>query len=184
MVFDRLPSLEALLSKLESAVAGYQTIDELYESQDWPAVLTLAQRIIDLHPRADLPGIYGLPLALVSRGEFARLFFEGALHKLNHFEPPPSNALPEEGPIPWSSGEYLDDFVADLIASFQGSYRESLALLRTRSAQEVVNIRRRLVDLLKTPQQLEQEQSKAWFWKEWANENSDLLDQSLFGDQE
>lgn len=153
-----LPNLEALLSAYELM-------------RDRPqARLDIAQAILNLHERCDRPSTFGVSISEIQPDERQRLFEGGAIAALNRFEPPPTDKKDQDPAPPWSSGNYQDDYFADLMFSLQ-SFTEAERLLRSRSLVSVSNILRRLQDLHKGPEQREKEQLKTWFWDEFAEEN-------------
>lgn len=154
-----LPNLEALLG-------AYEIMGDRPQAR-----LDIAQAILDLHERCDRPSTFGVPLEEISQEERQRLFDGGAIAALNRFDPPPTDSndkSPDPAP-PWSSGNYQDDYLADLMFSLQ-SYSEAERLLKSRSLASVSNILRRLQDLHKGPEQREKQQLKDWFWDEYADE--------------
>lgn len=181
-----LPNLEILLSGLQAICEQHGGFEALWESPDRPLALDLAQKILNLHPRLDKPGAYGIPLFLVSETEICRLFFEGggSLCKLNQLKPLESSGTAEIDEFPPFECENLvDGYLADLTASLS-DYKAAREIVFNHSINSVAQISRRLSDIWAGPEARAQRGLKRWFWQEFWNdpENQDLIDESIFGD--
>lgn len=164
-VFGLFPVPFIWLPNLEALLGIYPQLCDRPQAQ-----LDIAQAILDLHPRCDRPSVFGVDLSAIPAEERLRLFEGGAIAALNRFDPPPADEKKVDPAPPWSSGNYQDDYFADLMFSLQ-SYSEAERLLNNRSLASVSNILRRLQDLHKGPEQREKDQLKDWFWDEFAEEN-------------
>lgn len=177
-----LPNLEELASKVQGLLSQYDfaaLVDE-----DKTLILTLLQRIADLHPRIDKPGCFGFPVDGLEVGEVQKLFGAGGeVYALNQVDPSLIESAAEKDYYPpFSSGDVVSDWLADLTCSFQGDFSEALALVSSRDVSSVMAISRRLGDLWMGAKKREERGLKAWY-REWEKENEDLLtEEALFGD--
>ncbi|NCJ05208.1 hypothetical protein GS597_01465 [Synechococcales cyanobacterium C] len=168
------PVAFAYLPNLESMFSIFQSLCDLGEVAKADAI---AQRILDLHERVDRPGHYGVEIKDLAEGEFERLFVSGgAIEQLNRLEVSDAPKRETDEFPPWSSGDYQDDWLADLMHSLN-SFSEANALLKSRSIQSVSNLLRRLADLSKGAKGRAKQQLNDWFWDEYmASEDSDWMD--------
>ena len=76
---------------------------------------TIAAKILRLHERVDKPGAFGIAFEAIK--DFGEVFGErGYIERVNAVTPPPSDDEADPHP-PWASGNYTDDWLADLIYS-------------------------------------------------------------------
>jgi hypothetical protein len=144
---ERLPSLEGLLALVRALDSEEQAV--------------AAQKVLNLHERLDAPGLYGLRLELIA--DFGEVFGVGGyIERTNAIKPPPSDDEADPHP-PWTSGDYTDDWLADLIYSL-GDYRQAHAFVAQNSLQTTMNVLHRLRDLQKGPKGREEEANKKWYW--------------------
>lgn len=148
VVLERLPALEEMLMLLRAL----EYTDE-----------RLAAKILQLHERLDPPG-----LSTVSPkdfGDWPLLFQEGGyIDQINAAIAPPAKDGDEDEVPPWASGNYVDDWVADL-TYFLGDYRQARAFVRENSLQTTMNVIRRLKDLHKGAKGREDDANKELYWK-------------------
>jgi hypothetical protein len=124
----------------------------------------LKQKILDLHPRGDVCGVWGVPFKRLPPCSFEEVFAEGGLiEQINCFESNPSDD--EEDPFPpWSSGDLLTDFLADLTYSL-GSFEQAQHAVAALDLQAIANFLKRLQDLNKGSEGREKAGLKRWFWE-------------------
>jgi hypothetical protein len=148
---ERLPSLEAMLT----LIRALEYKDE-----------AIAVKILRLHKRLDAPESYGIDVAsLIAIEDWADLFAEGGyIERINAAVAPPSKDDNEDEVPPWASGDYVDDWMADL-TYFLGDYRQARAFIRENSLQTTMNVLRRLKDLHKGAKGREDEANKELYWK-------------------
>lgn len=148
VTLERLPALEDMLTLLR-----------VLEYKD----ASLAGRILRLHERLDPAGI-----SVIGPEDFddwPSLFHEGGyIEQINAVVPPPSKDGDEDEVPPWASGNYVDDWLADL-TYFLGDYRQARAFIRENSLQTTMNVLKRLKDLHKGAKGREDDANKELYWK-------------------
>jgi hypothetical protein len=175
-----LPNLEILLGQLATVWRSHHyALGDLWVSGNAVMALAQMQRIIDLHPRVDLPRQFGFDVSILDDDEIERLFFRGAIRQLNQAKPLDWGKADEHPP--WSSGEFVTDLLTDLTFALGGSYQEAIALCQTQNIHSAQNILRRLNDLWKGRQARQEERLKKYFHEEWESDpdNADWLAEQL-----
>lgn len=130
---------------------------------EFDAKAAIAIKILNLHERLDDAGTYGMPLESIGRWE--DLFIEGGyIEQINAAIAPPSKDGDQDEVPPWASGNYIDDWLADL-TYFLGDYRQARAFVRENSLQTTMNVLRRLKDLHKGAKGREDDANKELYWK-------------------
>jgi hypothetical protein len=180
-----LPNLEVLLGAVQAYRAQYANFYWLVKSPDWLRVLGLLQKIADLHERVDRPGEFGFPVNQVVESELDLLFFQdgGTLSELNKAKQLDSGTKqqPDDFP-PWAAEDLVDNWLADLTYSLNGSFREAYALIQSRDLNSIAAISKRLGDLWKGKEKRQEDGLRGWFHEVWEKENQDLLADALFGE--
>jgi hypothetical protein len=144
----RLTSLEMLLS--------------LVREDKSPA---LAQKILDFHPRGDVPGKWGMRMSQLPQESFDEVFgTDGIIEQVNRFVPSDRGDGEVDEFPPWASGNFASDLLADLTYSL-GDFGQAREVFNTLSLQAISDYLRRLGDLRKGPEQREKDGLKDWFWQ-------------------
>ena len=178
-----LPNLEVLLGAVGALpIMSASDVVTLLDASDGNLLRDLLQKVVDLHPRVDRPGCFGFPVSQLEAEQVFVVFFEngGQIHALNAVRSQDGESGETEEFPPFSSGDLVDDWLADLTCSFQGNFSEALALVSCRDVNGVMGISRRLGDLWMGKEKREERGLRKWF-KEWEKENQDVLDDVLFG---
>lgn len=124
---------------------------------------SLAAKILHLHERLDPPGASVLMPEYFE--EWTELFAEGGyIEQINAAIASPSNENNDDEVPPWASGNYLDDWLADL-TYYLGDYRQAKAFIQQNSLQTVMNFLRRTKDLHKGAKGREDDANKELYWK-------------------
>ena len=147
VALELLPVLEDMLTLLRVLK---------YDDQD------LAAKILHLHERLDPPGLSILMPSHIEN--WRELFVEnGYIEQINAAIAPPSNEREADEVPPWASGNYLDDWLADLTYCL-GDYRQAKAFIQQNSLQTVMNFLRRTKDLHKGAKGREDDANKELYW--------------------
>jgi hypothetical protein len=137
----------------------------------------IAQKILNLHPRGDLPNLWGVDLSLLPQNSFEEVFGTGGIiEKINQFVPIESDDDPDEFP-PWSSGDLQVDFLATL-THLLGSFDQARHCTEHLGLQGIANLSKRLQDIQIGPEEREKAGLKRWFW-----EHKDEFEDDFYGDQ-
>jgi len=125
----------------------------------------LAQKILNLHERGDVPGVWGVEIGQLPEGCFEEVFGAGGLiEQINRFVPSDAGDGEADEFPPWSSGDLATDLLADLSYSL-GDFGQAWQAINCMNLQGLSNYLRRFGDLRKGPEEREKEGLKAWFWK-------------------
>lgn len=148
-----------------------------------PEVRNLMQRILNLCPRLDLPGVFGCPIAQLEQATLVKLFFGDQnemadLTKLQLYTPletQPWRLDSENEPIP-----NTDDPDMDLLASLSAAFSptDALLLLKTLAPRQIDRLLWETAEIQRDPKERAQESLGADF-AAWKDENRDQYRDSL-----
>jgi hypothetical protein len=176
-----LPNLELLLGAAQALIkeSGFQ---QVWQSESRGLLLDLLQKVANLHRRVDVPGVVGFPVWQLEEPEIHRLFFDpgGGLHALNTptQQPKKKSRNNDQQFLPYAPQDVVDLYLADLTAIL-GHYSEALTIVQNHDLESVQDIVRRLQDIKRGPEAIEEEELRDWFWEEfWTNEQ-DLISQII-----
>lgn len=134
----------------------------------------LAQKILNLHERGDVPGLWGIELSQLPEGCFDEVFGAGGLiEQINRFAPGDAGDGEADEFPPWGSGDLTTDLLADLSYSL-GDFGQAWQAINCMGLQAVSNYLRRFGDLRKGPEQREKDGLKKWFWQHANEFNADF----------
>ena len=156
------------------------SIDEVISEAE---TLPIMQRVINLCPRLDIPGMMGFSILSITPEERKALFFgdedtEAKLMTLHRYEPLPTQSWrsdDDRAPIPST-----DDAEMDLLASLSSVFdpRSALKLLETLNARQVDRLLWEMAEIQRDPTERDQEDLAEDFIA-WKEENNETYRESL-----
>lgn len=159
----------------------YGSVSNAKESSEWALIQGLLQKIINLHERLDLPGVFGCSVEGLQIAELDRLFApDGAIIQLNTPAPvPPLTDETDNAPPPFTTGRLELDLFCDLTQAMGGVEQATIALDRVR-IDEFQLFLRRMSDIWAGPEKRAKQAAKQ-VYTEWLGESSFS---EIFGEDE